>query len=349
MTQHIGFVSKQNTPVDVLRSVAAVTGERNRDLLAMSLVNTLADLSHSIHISMFRILPSEKAQDAILIAQSYSTSENSAACGISCDTSDFQTVLDTNTELTRTLDDNICLSIFPIRDKANIIGLLKIISPPHHEVDRHLISAFLQVYSNYLSVLNESETDTLTGLLNRRTFENNLDSIISEPAETDDPNIPGKRRSVSFVHQPHWLAVVDIDLFKRINDKFGHLYGDEVLLILSHIMRRVFRQKDKLFRFGGEEFIIILDRTDRVNAQKVFGRFRCAIEDYHFPQVGKVTISIGFVMLENAEGPSALIGHADQALYYAKENGRNRVCYYGDLIAEGKLVAEQFSADVQLF
>lgn len=349
MTQKIGFISKQNTPVELLRSVATITGERNRDLLALSLVNTLADLSHSIHISMFRILPSEKARDAVLIAQSVSGDGGSNACGITSDTADFQTVLDSKTEFIRTLDENICLSVFPISDKTSIIGVLKIISPPHNEMDRHLISAFLQVYSNYLSILNESETDTLTGLLNRRTFENDLAGFIAEPAESDDTNIPGKKRINSFQDQPHWLAVVDIDFFKRINDKFGHLFGDEVLLTLSHIMRRVFRQKDKLFRFGGEEFIVILDRTDQTNAKKVLERFRTAIEDHHFPQIGKVTISIGFVMLESAQVPSALIGRADQALYYAKEHGRNRVCFYDDLIAEGELIAEQFSKDVQLF
>ena len=60
----------------------------------------------------------------------------------------------------------------------------------------------------------------------------------------------------------NWLAVIDIDHFKRINDEYGHLYGDEVLLLLSNIMRKVFRSYDKLFRFGGEEFVVILPSTD---------------------------------------------------------------------------------------
>jgi diguanylate cyclase (GGDEF)-like protein len=142
---------------------------------------------------------------------------------------------------------------------------------------------------------------------------------------------------------------MDIDHFKRINDEFGHLYGDEVLLLLSRCMQRNFRQTDKLFRFGGEEFVVVLDRTSQPNSLKVLERFRNAIENYNFPQVGRVTISIGYVCLNGIDDPSTLVGRADQALYYAKEHGRNQVCFYEGLLAEGKLVAEHFTDDIQLF
>jgi len=148
---------------------------------------------------------------------------------------------------------------------------------------------------------------------------------------------------------PHWLAVMDIDYFKRVNDKFGHLYGDEVLLLLSRNMQRIFRQHDKLFRFGGEEFVVVLDRTSLENAKNVLERFRLAIEQYDFPQVGQVTISIGFVRLDKAEVPSSIVGRADQALYHAKQHGRNQVVFYEDLISEGDLKEEHYSDDLELF
>lgn len=347
--------SNNNTPVNILQYVATITGQRDRDLLARTLVTTLADLIHSNYITMYRILPSDLGAEAILLAQTCAeqcdTPSHQQVCIIASQRTDFQAVLDSKTPYKHPLNRQISRTIYPIVDKQNVSGLLEIVSQPHDETDSHLITAFLQVYGNYLTLLDESETDTLTGLLNRRTFENNLERIIAECSEEDDfqPDTLHPARRCSSPELPHWLAVMDIDHFKRINDEFGHLYGDEVLLLMSRNMKRVFRQCDKLFRFGGEEFIVVLDRTDLESAKCVLERFRAAIEQYHFPQVGQVTVSIGFVRLEKAEGTSSIVGRADQALYYAKEHGRNQVCYYDELVAEGKLAGEHFSDDLELF
>jgi diguanylate cyclase (GGDEF)-like protein len=355
MSHSHNLVFKQNTPVGVLRSAAAITGQRDRELLARTLVGTLSELIHSQRITMYRIVPADRGMEAVLMAQTSrdpDPTDTSVSFSIS-DSTDFKTVLETGKESIKRLDDGTCHSIYPITDQQSIVGMLELISHQHSEIDSHLISAFLKVYSNYLTILDESETDTLTGLLNRRTFENNLEKIIEECSAEDNPlnesNTQQPARRSNSQELPHWLAVMDIDHFKRINDEFGHLYGDEVLLLLSRIMRRVFRQSDKLFRFGGEEFIVVLDRTDLENAKNVLERFRAAIENYHFPQVGRVTISIGFVCLNKADGPSSIVGRADQALYYAKDHGRNMVCFYDDLITAGKLAQEHYSDDIELF
>jgi diguanylate cyclase (GGDEF)-like protein len=146
-----------------------------------------------------------------------------------------------------------------------------------------------------------------------------------------------------------WLAVVDIDHFKMVNDRFGHLYGDEVLILVANILRSSFRSHDRIFRFGGEEFVVLLRSTSLSTAHKVFNRFRKNVEDYYFPQVGQVTVSVGFVSAENGS-PVEVLGRADQALYFAKENGRNQVRYYDDLVAAGLLQTKQVSNDdVELF
>ena len=344
-------VTRHNNPANLLRSVATITGQRDRDLLAKTLITTLAELIHSDCIAMFRVLATDMGMEAILVAQSCSDRYASPAPQqlVISEHADFQAALDTGELVEQSIGENLCSSIYPISDGKSITGMLKIVSHPHSEMDIHLISAFLLVYSNYLTILDESETDTLTGLLNRRTFENNLERIIAECSAEDEAHSQRPARRGSHSELPHWLAVMDIDHFKRINDEFGHLYGDEVLLLLSRIMKRVFRQADRLFRFGGEEFIVVLDRTDLESAKHVLERFRAAIESYHFPQVGRVTISIGFVRLDKAEGTSSIVGRADQALYYAKDNGRNMVCFYEDLISEGQLAAEHYSDDVELF
>ncbi|MFA6063202.1 MAG: GGDEF domain-containing protein [Gallionella sp.] len=358
MPKTINPSSKHNTPVSVLQSIATITCQRDRDLLAQSLVSTLAELIHSLRITMYRTLPNEQGEEAILVAECLSpsapTSTPSELSVFVATRADFQRVLQTAKEHVESLDEFTIRHVFPIAGKHNTVGLLEIIAGNGIEIDQKLIVSFLMIYSNYLNILDESETDTLTGLLNRRTFENNMERIIAnERAQTQiiqpelNPQHPA-RRQINPAH-PHWLAVMDIDHFKRINDQFGHLYGDEVLILLSRKMKRIFRQTDKLFRFGGEEFIVVLERTSLDCAKKVLERFRSGIENFNFPQVGKVTISIGFVRLDKIDVPSAIVGRADQALYYAKEHGRNQVCFYEELVSEGKLAAEHFSDDLELF
>jgi len=350
-------VSKQNTPTSVLQSLATLTGQRDRDLLAQALVGTLTELIHGNRITMYRIVSGELGEEASLVAEAcnhpgHASIHPEVNIAISS-RADFNSVFNSATESVRPINDKTHLSVYPIIGQHGVVGLLEMISDALGDMDRHLVLALLKVYSNYLTILDESETDTLTGLLNRRTFDNNIEKIIAEHSVSDDalldpsPQNPARRRENADL--PHWLAIIDIDHFKRINDEFGHLYGDEVLLLLSRQMRRIFRQHDKLFRFGGEEFIVVLDRAGEVSAKAVLERFRTAIENYHFPQLGKVTISIGFVRLDKVDVPSSIVGRADQALYYAKEHGRNQICFYDELVAGGKLAGEHYSDDMQLF
>ncbi|MDA8453403.1 GGDEF domain-containing protein [Acidovorax sp. GBBC 3334] len=218
-----------------------------------------------------------------------------------------------------------------------------------HKLD--VIQSVFFVYQNYQSLLDYSERDALTGLFNRKTFDEQFarragvpsgtlpaESVHPEPA---DPALRGEPPQ-------HWLAVVDIDHFKQVNDRFGHLYGDEVLILIANILRSSFRSHDRIFRFGGEEFVVLLRSTTLSTAHKVFNRFRTAVQEYRFPQVGQVTVSLGFANTDRG-APVEILGQADQALYYAKENGRNRVCYYDDLVREGHLHTKVANDDVELF
>ena len=198
-----------------------------------------------------------------------------------------------------------------------------------------LIDGMRGLYCNYLSLLQYSQVDTLTGLLNRKTFDDSLHKLL---AAADIENHAGgqERRTEDSVGE-HWLAVLDIDHFKRVNDSRGHLFGDRVLVGIANIMRQVFRRRDKLFRFGGEEFVVILRHTAEKNALKVFERLRATVEEHPFPEVGKVTISIGLTRVHAHDDPTILLGRADDALYYAKRHGRNRLCYHEALVAKGRL------------
>jgi len=103
-----------------------------------------------------------------------------------------------------------------------------------------------------------------------------------------------------------------------VNDEFGHLIGDEVLLLFSQMMTKSFRETDPLFRFGGEEFVGIFGCAEDSDITAVLKRFTDKLQTFSFPQVGKVTASVGFTKLTDDSAPSQLVDRADLALYYAK-------------------------------
>ncbi|QNP60349.1 GGDEF domain-containing protein [Paenacidovorax monticola] len=217
-----------------------------------------------------------------------------------------------------------------------------------HKLD--VIMGIFQVYQNYQSLLDYSERDALTGLFNRKTFDEQFARYATPGvgARGGVEAIPPEDEDETDGPLQQWLAVVDIDHFKQVNDRFGHLYGDEVLILIANILRSSFRSHDRIFRFGGEEFVVLLRSTTLKTAHKVFNRFRETVLEHEFPQVGRVTVSIGFVATAHGS-PVEILGQADQALYFAKENGRNRVCYYDDLVNGGHLQAKVANDDVELF
>ena len=143
-----------------------------------------------------------------------------------------------------------------------------------------------------------------------------------------------------------WLAVLDIDKFKQINDTYGHIFGDEVLIHFSNILNEQMRFSDFLFRFGGEEFIIILNQVNAEGAGVAFERYRKAVESYQFPS-GQVTVSIGYTFIDHTKASEQLLEEADRAVYAAKEGGRNLVINYTQL--DHSEEPSSSDSDIELF
>jgi diguanylate cyclase (GGDEF)-like protein len=213
----------------------------------------------------------------------------------------------------------------------------------------HTVGGIVGVYRNFQNLLDYSERDSLTGLLNRKTFDDQLARML-HGAHEHDPRLPGlaERRQV---HGPEkqWLAVGGVGHNNAGNNKFGHLYGDEVLILIANLLQSSFRAQDRVFRFGGEEFVVLLRSTTLENTWKIIERFRTNVQNHEFPQVGRVTVSVGFVSISAYESPVVTLGHADQALYYAKSNGRNQACHYDDLVSHGMLQAVTANDTAEFF
>ena len=198
-------------------------------------------------------------------------------------------------------------SAAPIRDRiGNIIGSVMVF----HDVSKET-RLFRQI--NY-----QASHDTVTGLMNRREFENRLANAIDQMTNMPDAS--------------HALLYVDLDQFKVVNDTFGHTAGDALLAQISKEIQSNIRSTDLLARLGGDEFGILLELCDEERAEEVAEAIRASVEEFRFDwqdAFTNVRCSIGIVMVtaENAE-IAAVMSSADVACYSAKDMGRNRVHLY---------------------
>jgi len=211
--------------------------------------------------------------------------------------------------------------VFPIKDSIGPDRAI-VVDSSFTEDQLVILKHLQQVYLNQLTLHDHKERDLLTKLPNRQSFESRLMDVC------------GYFQNHKVAEKSSWIALLDIDHFKRVNDTFGHLYGDEVLLIFSQIMEKTFRYNDFLFRFGGEEFIVILNIADLQGALFAFDKFRKTIESYDFPTVGKITVSTGITHIDKNAMPSTLLDQADQALYHCKDTGRNKITFYSEIANE---------------
>ncbi|MEO8058836.1 MAG: GGDEF domain-containing protein [Burkholderiales bacterium] len=238
-------------------------------------------------------------------------------------------------------------SCFPIATEREVVGVLEMqTAGPLSASDRAMVSTIVRIYGNFHDLLDHSERDPLTGLLNRQTFNSALMARAKKALESDGTE--SGRRAASAA-AALWLGVVDIDHFKRVNDTYGHPIGDEVLLLLSRLLRSSFRHFDRIYRFGGEEFVVVLDCAAAGQASLAFERMRANVERFEFPQVGRVTVSVGFTLTDVSDTPSSAFARADKALYYVKEHGRNQVAQFENLVCDGQIVETHIVGEVELF
>jgi len=193
-------------------------------------------------------------------------------------------------------------------------------------IEEDYLQFLFHFYCHQLQMLQGTYRDALTGLYNRRAFNEKIQQLL-------DTSNNYKRRAKQY--SPTVYVMLDIDHFKSINDSMGHLFGDEVLLLLAQQMTESFRDNDLLFRYGGEEFAMVLMDITPEQAQQTLDRFRKKIANHKFPNISQVTVSIGYTHFDTSLTMDELISQADNSLYYCKTTTRNTVYCYQDLVAQG--------------
>ncbi len=208
----------------------------------------------------------------------------------------------------------------PVSDKQ--FALYFASDSPDTLIDESYIQLLFSFYCHQLHSLESAYRDSLTGLYNRRAFDQRMFGLLNLQ------QYPHRRKNTT---HPTVFVMLDIDFFKRINDDFGHVYGDEVLSIVARLMTDSFRDYDLLFRYGGEEFAGVLMDVSTDTCLQILERLRTKVEAYKFPRENNVTISIGFTDFDLQSSIETLVDQADQALYYGKQHGRNCIYNYQSL------------------
>lgn len=334
-----------------------MTSVRDRRSLEVSLVNTLHDvISQTTTINLLRV-PRETSDDYLEVAACMPRIQQQAQLSLieheHGDPRVKKTSLDDECIVHRRLVSQqhagLTTTLFPIISHQLVSAVLSITATDFPPAQQEMVQGFVKIYSNFLAIAHDNEHDTLTGLLNRKTFDLHLSELLSANPANDSSHSDLPERRQLKQDESHWISLLDIDFFKSVNDNFGHVYGDEVLLLFSKIMMKTFRNSDIMFRYGGEEFVVVLSPTKHADALLTFERFRQAVEQFDFPKVGKITVSIGIASLKPHDNPSSILEYADEALYYAKDNGRNQVFNYYELIKQGLINKKFISNDIELF
>ena len=339
----------------ILRQIENISACRDRDILAASVVAGIREAFPAKEVVLLR-LENHHATSGELIARADASGLNVVA-GDDFENPEMATI---PTELAEAFSQGASACVqtsagmvcgLPIDPGPGSAAGALVIALDHalSTEEWESLERFARFYINYIRLLDDSEQDTLTQLYNRKTFDESFYRLLTDDRHMPPPGDQAERRDAEEGHEEkqHWLAVADIDFFKKVNDTYGHLFGDEVLIRFAALMKKTFRRNDRLFRFGGEEFVILLKPSTKTQIYRILDRFRCAVEAYDFPRVGKVTCSLGFAPINQLLATTDILGQADTALYYSKANGRNQINNYCDLLEQGLVTAPQAAENNQ--
>lgn len=203
---------------------------------------------------------------------------------------------------------------------AGILEETRKMAEQHKKLEGNLQNSQLEIKNlrnDISSIRQEALTDALTGIANRKCFDDRMRLYVQEAMENGEPLC---------------LLMLDIDHFKKFNDNFGHQLGDEVLKLVARTFTESVKGRDLPARYGGEEFTILLPQTAIDNSMVVAEQIRSTVERRRIVNrnngqtLGAITLSAGLAQYRLGEPVASLIKRADEALYRAKRDGRNRVC-----------------------
>ena len=343
----------------LIEHIIKLTDHRDRDLLELTLSKALIDLLPIERVIIARVFSQEGVRRWLEIASLDARGGGKVLDPMHVDFSTLRLV-DDHTDRFKCIQSDSRVEVAWAGEEGPRItyiplftdtlgddeGVIEIHSGSALTADQlQSIAELHRVFLNMYKLLAYSDRDALTGLLNRKSLDDTFYSaVLDELGEGAQPGgnlkrseaevTPGQERRHR-VPPNYWLGTVTVDNFGLINDRNGHLIAEEVLLLVARIMNNTFRTYDRIYRFGGENFAVLMHCPDEALVLAAFERFRANMEKFNFPQVGRVTACAGFTRVSADDSPSTALERAERAVDYAQRNGRNQVFSHIDLVRKG--------------
>lgn len=302
------WMDRYNNHVAILDEVLEKAKQDENVLRQLQMISKANDALVAIESRALELVQNNQQLEAqqLLINATYQRHKNTYTKGIKDIVAYVNEQVDDNTQKITTNFRYSLFTIILLFITSSLFGLY--------------IVSVLQNYNNKLVHMTDeldtlARTDPLTGLHNRRYGDECLDERIKVFHRFD---------------KPFSMIMMDIDHFKAINDNFGHEMGDDVLKEIAKLITSSVREVDKVFRWGGEEFVIVLPYTDQENSAQIAEKLRKKISAYNFKVAQKITSSFGVVAYSKGLSVKEITAQADEALYLAKEKGRDQVVIFSE-------------------
>jgi diguanylate cyclase (GGDEF)-like protein len=342
----------------LIEHVIKLTDHRDRDLLELTLSKALIDLLPLQRVVIARVISEEGVKRWLEVATLDAKGGGKVVDPLRVDF-DSLALLDDARKRVECLSTRRLVEFAWAGEEGPRITYLPLFSDSRSEDDGvveihsgfalttgqlEIIGNVQHVFRNMYHLLAYSDRDALTGLLNRKSLDDTFYSAVLEElgeglsTEKSAPVVvvPGQERRHR-VPPNYWLGTISVDNFGALNDKSGHLIAEEVLLLVARIMNNTFRTYDRLYRFGGEQFAVLMHCPDEALVLAAFERFRANMEKFNFPQAGHLTASAGFTRITADDSPSTALERAERAVDYGQHNGFNKVFSHGELVRKGLL------------
>lgn len=354
----------------VIEHILKMTDHRDRDLLELTLSKALIDLLPIQRIVIARVMNFEGEKRWLEVARLDAKGGGKVVDPMRVD---FLTLprLDDAPDRLKCLQQRAIVEIAWAGEDGPRINMLPLFSDSRKDdegvIEIHsdsvltaeqllTVEQLRRIYRNMYSLLEYSDRDALTGLLNRKSLDDafysavleELDGVTGEPKTAGSPKAQDMERRHR-VPANYWLGSAIVDNFALIGDKHGHLIAEEVLLLVARVMNNTFRTYDRIYRFGGEHFGVLMHCPDEALVLAAFERFRANIEKFNFPQVGRVTVSCGFTSVGAEDSPSSALEKTERAVDFAQRSGHNQAFSHLGLVRQGVFGATTKVGGVELF
>lgn len=345
-----------------IEHIVKLTDHRDRDLLELTLSKALIDLLPVRRIVIARVMREEGEGRWLEVAR---LDAKGGGRVIDPTRVDFQSLvkLEDASDRLQCLEsrdrveiawagpDGPRINMLPLFSdgRADDQGVLELHSDAALNADDLLMVDYLRrIYRNMYTLLEYSDRDPLTGLLNRKSLDDAFYSAVLE--DLDGSVNAGVAHETADQERRHrvpanyWLGTASVDNFGLISDKHGHMVAEDVLQIVSRIMSNTFRTYDRLYHFEIEHYGVLMHCPDEALVLSAFERFRANIEKYQFPKLGRVTVSCGFTSVLADDSPSSALDKTDSAVDFARRSGGNKVCSHLGLVRRGFFGTGQVAA-----